>query len=80
LPTAPPLSDRTTSSSYIQGRFEWDGQNFSESAEEIQFNLEGDGVPILRALLKNREGELTPADINLSERLDNSDGHFAFGK
>jgi hypothetical protein len=54
--------------------------NFSESAEEIQFDLEGDGYPILRALLKNREGELTPADINLSERLDNSDGHFAFGK
>lgn len=30
------------------GRFEWGGSNFAESAEDISFNMEGDGQPILR--------------------------------
>jgi hypothetical protein len=80
LTTTPPLLGRTTSSRYIQGRFDWGGVNFSESAEEIRFELEGGGEPILRAVLKNREGESVGADINLAERIDNQDGNFVFGK
>jgi hypothetical protein len=63
------------------GSFSWGGVNFSDSAEDINFSLEGDeGVPILRAALKNSEGESIHADINLSERIGNNDGSFVFGK
>lgn len=54
--------------------------NFSDSAEEISFAIEGDGVPILRAGLRNVEGELVYRDINLAERIGNNDGNFQFGK
>jgi hypothetical protein len=54
--------------------------NFSDSAEEISFAMEGDGVPILRAGLRNMDGELVYRDINLSERIGNNDGNFQFGK
>jgi hypothetical protein len=65
----------------FQGSFEWGGQNFSESAEDISFSLEGgDGVPILRAGLRNVDGELVQSDLNLSERNGNNDGSFTFGK
>ncbi|KAG7284611.1 hypothetical protein NEMBOFW57_009216 [Staphylotrichum longicolle] len=60
------------------GSFEWGGVNFSESAEEISFAIEGDGVPILRAGLRNVEGELVYRDINLAERIGNNDGNFQF--
>ncbi|KAK4132230.1 CVNH domain-containing protein, partial [Trichocladium antarcticum] len=61
------------------GTFEWDGEGFAGSAENINFSLEGDdSVPILRASLRNVEGDLVDADINLSERIGNNDGNFSF--
>jgi hypothetical protein len=59
------------------GSFEWDGVNFSESANNITFAIEGDdAVPVLRATLTNREGDGVNADINLGERIQNIDGAF----
>ncbi|KAI9369821.1 Cyanovirin-N [Aspergillus egyptiacus] len=61
------------------GSFEWDGENFSETAEDVEFAIEGDGeVPVLRAMLRNEEGEMVPADVNLAERVVNEDGAFVF--
>jgi hypothetical protein len=55
--------------------------NFSHSAEDINFTIEGDdSVPILRAGLFNMEGALEYRDINLSERIGNVDGNFEFRK
>ena len=70
-----------TAHDLFQGSFEWGGQNFSESAEDISFSLEGDDeVPILRAGLRNVDGELVHSDLNLSERIGNNDGSFTFGE
>ena len=53
---------------------------FAESAEEIHLSLESEeNLPILRAQLRNSEGELVEANINLSERIGNNNGEFAFG-
>ncbi|OGM46109.1 cyanovirin-N [Aspergillus bombycis] len=61
------------------GSFEWDGENFSGSAENVRFEIEGDGeVPVLRADLFNESGEAVGSDVNLSERVINENGHFAF--
>ncbi|KAK1828814.1 CVNH domain-containing protein [Podospora conica] len=61
------------------GNFEWGAGDFAGSAEEITFSIEGgDGVPILRANLRNCEGELIHRDVNLSERIGNQDGQFVF--
>ncbi|TDZ34327.1 Cyanovirin-N-like protein [Colletotrichum trifolii] len=61
------------------GSFQWGGQGFSNSAEDIHFTLEGDdNVPILRARLFNLEGEAVDADVNLSERVGNDNGNFVF--
>ncbi|KAK6826760.1 hypothetical protein RU639_004498 [Aspergillus parasiticus] len=61
------------------GRFVWHGENWFASAVDVEFRFEGaDNVPVLRALLRNRGGQLVPADINLGERLINVDGHFDF--
>ncbi|KAJ5494889.1 hypothetical protein N7539_000005 [Penicillium diatomitis] len=64
------------------GRFEWGGENFSHSAEEIHFTLDeredGPAVPILRAQLGNMEGEMCYADINLGERITNNGGNLEF--
>lgn len=44
----------------MTGRLEWGGQNFSESAQEVQFGIESENeVPILRALLKKTDEELS---------------------
>lgn len=53
---------------------------FADSGQNFSFSLEGDGVPILRAELMNVEGEAIPCDINLSERIENQNGQFVFGK
>jgi hypothetical protein len=59
------------------GHFQWDGVNFSESAEDVHFAIEGGGeVPVLRARLANVNGEYQDADVNLSERIINVDGQF----
>ncbi|KAL2257996.1 hypothetical protein VTK26DRAFT_8855 [Humicola hyalothermophila] len=61
------------------GSFEWGGVNFSESAEDISFSLEGDdSVPVLRANLRTIEGESVHRDINLAERISNENGTFVF--
>ncbi|KAF7118536.1 hypothetical protein CNMCM5793_008066 [Aspergillus hiratsukae] len=61
------------------GFFQWDGVNFSQSAEDIRFAIEGGGeVPVLRARLADRDGNYQEADVNLSERIINVDGHFEF--
>ncbi|KAL5606511.1 uncharacterized protein BROUX77_003704 [Berkeleyomyces rouxiae] len=63
----------------VDGHFEWDGENFSGTAENIHFSIEGGGeVPVLRATLFNCEGQPTDADVNLSERITNDNGHFKF--
>ncbi|ORY65802.1 Cyanovirin-N [Pseudomassariella vexata] len=59
------------------GRFHWDGADFADSAENIRLSIEGDGpVAVLRADLRNIDGEMVGADLNLSERLGNNDGSF----
>ncbi|KAJ5563023.1 Cyanovirin-N [Penicillium sp. DV-2018c] len=61
------------------GHFQWEGGNFQASAEDITFDREGDdGIPVLRAILHDVEGEGHPADINLSERIGNSNGTLVF--
>ncbi|KAE8140074.1 Cyanovirin-N [Aspergillus pseudotamarii] len=61
------------------GHFEWDGENFSASAEDVRFEIEGDDeVPVLRALLFNGEGEPVESNVNLSERVFNGNGEFVF--
>ncbi|KAG9196017.1 hypothetical protein G6011_01138 [Alternaria panax] len=61
------------------GHFVWDGEGFSHSAEEIHFALEGDGdVPVLRASLRDEDGNLETRDINLGERIINHDGNFHY--
>ncbi|KAK4139589.1 Cyanovirin-N [Dichotomopilus funicola] len=62
-----------------EGKFEWEGVDFAGSASQISFSLEGDdNVPVLRALLKDSGDVDHPADINLSERIENVDGEFVF--
>ncbi|KAL7622170.1 hypothetical protein AAE478_007673 [Parahypoxylon ruwenzoriense] len=62
------------------GRFEWGGENFSETAEDISFSIEGGAsVPVLRARLQRQDGEYSDADVNLAERFENQDGRFVFG-
>jgi hypothetical protein len=61
------------------GHFVWEGQGFADSAEDIHFALEGDGdVPVLRATLRDVDGNGETRDINLGERITNEDGHFRF--
>ncbi|KAJ5352836.1 Cyanovirin-N [Penicillium brevicompactum] len=61
------------------GHFAWGGGGFKDSADEISFDLEGDeDVPILRAKLKDVDGEEHEADINLAERIGNDNGHLVF--
>ncbi|KAF2083806.1 Cyanovirin-N [Saccharata proteae CBS 121410] len=61
------------------GTFHWDGGNFSQSAENVHFAIEGGGqVPVLRANLFNENGEAESRDVNLSERIENHDGRFVY--
>lgn len=53
--------------------------DFSSSAENVTFSIEGGGqVPVLRADLKDVEGNYHHRDINLAERIENNDGRFEF--
>lgn len=54
--------------------------DFSETAEDVRFHIEGDGEPILRARLRTHDGEWEDRDINLTERIMNRDGQLCFGK
>lgn len=64
------------------GQFQWGGHGFTESADNISFKLEGedeDQIPVLRAMLLNVDGEPIPAEVNLAERIENTNGEFYFG-
>jgi hypothetical protein len=66
--------------SSVVGHFVWDGEGFANSAEDIEFALEGDGdIPVLRATLMDEEGNGETRDINLGERIINNDGNFHYG-
>ncbi|KAL6400148.1 hypothetical protein AUP68_15841 [Ilyonectria robusta] len=61
------------------GNFQWGGENYSHSAEDISFELEGDdNVPVLRASLGNMEGENVSRDLNLAECIGNDNGVLVF--
>ncbi|KAF3395799.1 Cyanovirin-N [Penicillium rolfsii] len=64
------------------GRFDWGGENFEHSAENIELTREerdeGEPIPVLRAYLGTLDGENVPADINLAERITNDDGYLKF--
>ncbi|KAK0649236.1 Cyanovirin-N [Cercophora newfieldiana] len=61
------------------GFFSWGGENFSHSAEHVNFSIEGDdSVPILRAHLADVEGNVNERDVNLAERIGNDNGSFVF--
>ncbi|RPA94952.1 Cyanovirin-N [Choiromyces venosus 120613-1] len=61
------------------GRFEWGGKDFTRTAENVRFNFEGGAnVPVLRAILKNAEGNPMDADLNLGERIKNIDGDLVY--
>jgi len=61
------------------GHFQWGAEGFSGSAEEITFSFEGEAnAPVLRALLRDQDGNYEPRDINLGERIRNSNGEFEF--
>ncbi|KAL1608673.1 hypothetical protein SLS59_001863 [Nothophoma quercina] len=63
------------------GHFYWDGENFSGSAQNVYFSIEGDGsVPVLRATLTDQEGNGQERDLNLSERISNNDGNFNYSE
>ncbi|KAI8279518.1 Cyanovirin-N-like protein [Colletotrichum sp. SAR11_240] len=63
------------------GDFEWNGNGFANSAQDIRFSIEGgDSVPILRARLFKESGEPNDADCNLSERIGNENGNFVFSE
>ncbi|KAH6653228.1 cyanovirin-N family protein [Truncatella angustata] len=70
---------RDTPSTNVSGKghFAWDSAGFANSAEDIRLSIEGDGpVAVLRARLRNENGEWQDSDINLSERLGNNNGGF----
>ena len=61
------------------GHFHWDGGDFRASAEDVRFDREGEfGVPVLRAVLRDVDGEGHDADLNLSERIGNDNGRLVF--
>ncbi|KAL4724742.1 hypothetical protein ACLX1H_008187 [Fusarium chlamydosporum] len=61
------------------GAFEWGGEGFSGSAEDISFDIEGaDGVPVLRAMLNPVDGDPVEANVNLAECIGNDCGTLVF--
>ncbi|RAL63032.1 hypothetical protein DID88_004117 [Monilinia fructigena] len=61
------------------GMIHWDGENFSHSAENVTFSIEGGAqVPVLRSFLRSIDGEEFSRDVNLAERIENHDGQFVY--
>ncbi|KAK3401881.1 Cyanovirin-N [Sordaria brevicollis] len=60
------------------GHFQWGGQDFTGSAQNITFDpKEGaDDQPILRAELQDCSGEWHARDVNLTEIVENINGQF----
>ncbi|KAF2703796.1 Cyanovirin-N [Pleomassaria siparia CBS 279.74] len=62
-----------------EGMIQWDGGNFSQSVENVEFSIEGGGeVPVLRCFCRDSEGNEYARDVNLSERISNQDGQFVY--
>lgn len=74
--------DSPHSVNVCSGSFEWGGENFQDSADDIEFTREerdeDEPIPVLRASLGNLDGENVPADINLAERITNENGQLKF--
>ncbi|EKV10851.1 Cyanovirin-N [Penicillium digitatum] len=61
------------------GRFLWGSSDFSASACDIRFDIEGEeSVPVLRAVLRDVDNEEHNADVNLAERIGNDNGNLVF--
>ncbi|KAH6672932.1 Cyanovirin-N [Halenospora varia] len=60
------------------GRFSWGDGGYLESAQEFRFSVEGDGIPVLRAQLRNADGEWVESDVNLDERIKFQDNQLVF--
>jgi hypothetical protein len=55
--------------------------DFSGSASDITFELEGDdNVPVLRAYLNPCDGDPVEANVNLAECIGNDCGTLVFGE
>lgn len=52
--------------------------DFSETARDVRFHIEGETQPILRASLRQVNGEWQDRDLNLTERIMNRDGQLVF--
>lgn len=63
----------------INGHFEWEPKQgeFTTTAEDIRLEMRG-GNPILLARLKTHNGEWKESEINLAERIINTDGKLEF--
>lgn len=59
------------------GQFQWGGENFSKTADDVELDFEGE-VPVLQAQLAEADGSLVPAEINLAERIINENGDLVF--
>nr|2KJL_A Chain A, Cyanovirin-N homolog [unidentified]3HNU_X Chain X, Cyanovirin-N-like protein [synthetic construct]3HNX_A Chain A, Cyanovirin-N-like protein [synthetic construct]3HP8_A Chain A, Cyanovirin-N-like protein [synthetic construct]3HP8_B Chain B, Cyanovirin-N-like protein [synthetic construct] len=61
------------------GHFQWGGQNFTETAEDIRFHPKEGAAeqPILRARLRDCNGEFHDRDVNLN-RIQNVNGRLVF--
>ncbi|KAK3492592.1 Cyanovirin-N [Neurospora hispaniola] len=64
------------------GHFQWGGQNFTETAEDIRFHPKEGAAeqPILRARLRDCNGEFHDRDVNLTEIVENVNGQFQASK
>ncbi|EFQ99755.1 hypothetical protein MGYG_02769 [Nannizzia gypsea CBS 118893] len=57
------------------GHFSWGDRDFSGSASNIRLDFDPPfNLPILRANLIAADGTEVPRDVNLAERITNSDG------
>lgn len=62
---------------YLSGKFTWGAKDFSHSAQNVTFHIEGEaGVPVLRAELD--EDNTRSPNINLSEHIENVGGKFQY--
>ncbi|OJJ42866.1 hypothetical protein ASPZODRAFT_137010 [Penicilliopsis zonata CBS 506.65] len=61
------------------GRFHWNGHDFTSSASQIHLTLEGnDRAPILHAQLNDRHGSQQSASLNLGDCLKNVNGKLEY--
>ncbi|BCR84440.1 CVNH domain-containing protein [Aspergillus chevalieri] len=61
------------------GQFEWDSVNFSETAADAEFTIEGGGeVFVLRASLQDKQREWATSDIKFAERVLDVNGGYRF--